>query len=93
MLAPSITRPLHATAQAYDRGYTFDLDSGPAGIKLYWDNRLELNSGLKAIVEMTRPSISPELYAKSLNCQPTSCNMERSCSMLRTLLHFSPDIV
>jgi len=32
-----------------------------------FDNRFELNSDLKAIVEMTRPNISPELYAKSLN--------------------------
>jgi len=26
-----------------------------------FDNRVELNSDLKAIVEMTRPNISPEL--------------------------------
>jgi len=51
---------------------------------------MELNSGLKAIVEMTRSNISPQLHAKLLNCQTTSCT---SFSMLRKLLvkyrHFS----
>jgi len=62
-----------------------------------FDNRFELNSDLNAIVEMTRPNISPELYAKLLNCQATSCTVERSFSKLRKLLandrHFSPDNV
>jgi len=44
---------------------------------------------------MTRPNISPELYAKLLNCQASSCTVERSFNMLRKLLacdwHFSPD--
>jgi len=35
---------------------------------------------------MTRPNISPELYAKFLNCQATSCSVEWSFSMLRKLL-------
>ena len=72
----------------------FDFGTDPAGIKLYLDQRLELNSDLKAIVEMTRSNISPELYAKLLNCQATSCSVERSFSMLGKLLakdrHFSP---
>jgi len=59
-----------------------------------FDDRFELNSDLKAIEEMTRPNISPELYAKLLNCQATSCSLERSFSMLRKLWakdrHFSP---
>jgi len=46
---------------------------------------------------MTRPNICPELYAKLLNCQGTSCSVERSFSMLRKLLakycHFSPNTV
>ena len=46
---------------------------------------------------MTRPNISPELHAKLLNCQATSCNVERRFSMLGKLLakdrHFSPDNV
>jgi len=37
------------------------------------DHRFELNSDLKAIVGMTWPNISPELYAELLNCQATSC--------------------
>jgi len=83
----------YTVAQAYERGYTFDFSSDPAGIQLYLDHRFELNCDLRAIVEMTRPNISPELYAKLLNCQATSCTVERSFSMLNKLLakdrHFS----
>ena len=57
---------------------------------VFFDNRIKLNSDLKAIVEMTRSNISPQLHAKLLNCQATSCT---SFSMLRKLLvkdrHFS----
>jgi len=46
---------------------------------------------------MTRPNISPELYAKLLNSQATSCTVERSFSILRKLLandrYFSADNV
>jgi len=56
-----------------------------------------MNSDQQAIGEMTRPNISPELHAKLLNCQATSCTMERSFGMLRKLLakvcHFCPDNV
>jgi len=59
--------------------------------------RFELYSDQKAIVELTRPNISPELYAKLLNYQATSCTVERSLNMLRKLLakdpHFSPENV
>ena len=65
--------------------------------KLYLDQRFELNSDLKAIVEMTRPNISPELCRKLLNCQATSCTVKRSFSMLRKLLakdrHLSSDVL
>ena len=85
--------PKYTVAQAYERGYTFDFGSDPAGIQLHLDHRFELNCDLRAIVEMTRPNISPELYAKLLNCQATSCTVERSFSMLNKLLakdrHFS----
>jgi len=54
-----------------------------------FDNRFELNDDLKAIVEMTRPNISPKLYVKLINC--------RSFNMLRKLQvkdrNYSPDIV
>ena len=46
---------------------------------------------------MTRQNISPELHAKLLNCQATSCSVERCFSMLRKLLakkrYFWPDNV
>jgi len=64
---------------------------------LHLDHRFEFNSDLKAVVKMIRPNISPELYAKLLNCQATSYTVERSFSMLGNLLakdrHFSPKIV
>jgi len=41
-----------------------------------FDNRFELNSDLKAIVEMTRSNICPQLHAKLFNCQETSCTVE-----------------
>jgi len=62
-----------------------------------FDNRFGLNSDPRATVEMTRPNISPELQAQLLNCQATSCSVERCFSMLCKLLandcHFSPDIM
>ena len=54
----------YTVAQAYERGYTFEFGSNPAGIKLYLAHRFKLNNDLKAIVEMTQSNISPELYAK-----------------------------
>ena len=40
-----------------------------------FDNQIELNSDLKAIAEMTRSNINPQLHAKLLHCQPTSCTV------------------
>jgi len=84
----------YAIAQAYERGYTSAFGSDPAGINLYLYHRFELNSDLKIFVKMIRPNISPELYAKLLNCQATSYIVERSFSMFGNLLakdrHFSP---
>ena len=86
-----------SVVQAYERVYTFGFDSDPTRIKLYLDHRIELNSDLKTIVEMTGPNISPEIDAKLSNCQATSCNVERSFSTPRKPLakdrHFSPDNV
>ena len=86
--------PKYTIAQAYERGYTFEFGSNPAGIKLYLDHRFEFNSNLNTIVEMAWPNIIPELYAKLLNCQATSCTVEISFTMLGKLLsksrHLSP---
>ena len=84
----------YPVAQAYEKAFTSEFGSDPVGIKLYFGRRFEINSDLKAIAEMTRPNISPELHAKLLNCQASSSSVERSFSMLRKLLskdhHFSP---
>ena len=73
------------------KGYTFEFGSDPARIKLYLAHRLELNSDLKAI------DPAKQLYPKLLNCQATSCTVERSSSMLDKLLakdcHFSANNV
>jgi len=63
-----------------------------------FDNRFELNNDLKAIVKLpVQTNISPEFQAKLLNCQATSCSVERSFRMLPKLLakdqYFSPDNV
>ena len=64
---------------------------------MYLVHLFKLNNDPKAIVENTRPNISPELYAKFLNCQATSCTVKRSFSMLGKLLakdrHFSQNNV
>ena len=78
--------PKYMVAQVYKRGYTFEFGSDTVGIKLYLGHQLELNSDQKAILEMTWPNISPELYAKLLNSQATSCTVEQSFSMLSKLL-------
>jgi len=74
---------------------TYEFGSDPAGIKLHIDHRFEHNGDLKATVEMTRPNINPGLRAKLLNCQATSCTVERRFSMLGKILakdrHFSPE--
>jgi len=82
--------PKYTIAQGYERGYTFEFGSDPAGINLYLDHGFELNSELKALVKMIRPNISPELYAKLLNCQATSYTVERSFSMLGKRPPFLP---
>ena len=43
--------------------------SNPAGIKFHLDHRFEPNNYLEAIIEITRPNTSPELYLKLLNCE------------------------
>ena len=60
--------------------------SDPAGVQLYLNHQLELNSNLKAIVNMSSTNVVPALYAKLLQCQATSCSVERSFSMLGKLL-------
>jgi len=40
-----------------------------------FDNRIERNIDLKAIVETSRSNISPQPHAKLLNCQATSCTL------------------
>ena len=41
----------------------------------------------KTIVEMSRPDISPALYAKLLAYHPTSASVEWSFSMLKSMIH------
>jgi len=53
---------------------------------VFFDNRIELNSDLKAIVEMTLSNISPQLHAKLFNCQETLCTVELAkCTVEWTL--------
>ena len=76
----------YTVSQAYEKRYKLDFGSDPVGVQLYLNHRLELNSDLKAIVNMSNTNVSPALYAKLLQCQATSCSVERSFSMLGKLL-------
>jgi len=68
----------------------------PCGIREYLNQRL-LSGELMSIVNLTRPDVSPSLYAQLLQCQPTSASVERSFSMLNKLLakdrNFKPENV
>jgi len=57
-----------------------------------FDDRSELISDPKTIVEMIRLNSSPELHTKLLNCQATSCSVERSFGMLRKLIAISDQV-
>ena len=72
----------------------YDLKNRNTLCKLYVDYQCELNTDLKAIVEISRSNIDPKLYAKLLNCQAISCTVEQSFNMLRKLLaKFFPQIM
>ena len=70
--------PRYTIGEAYVRGYTFKFGKDPAKINLHLRQRFELNIDLKMVAEMSSPIITPALYAKLLNCQATSCAVERS---------------
>ena len=57
----------YTVSQAYKKGYKLDFGSDPVGVQLYLNHRLELNSDLKAIVNMSNTNVIPALYAKLLH--------------------------
>lgn len=70
-----------AVKEIYDSNFGED----PVGIKEYILKRISKNDIID-IVDMKRENISPSLYAKLLNCQATSCDVERSFSLMENLL-------
>ena len=76
----------YTVSPAYEKGYKLDFGSDLVGVQLYLNHRIELNSDLKAILNMSNTNVSPALYAMLLQCQATSCSVERSFSMLGKLL-------
>ena len=74
-----------AIQKAYDDINSPDCGSDPLQLKKYIKKRLEKND-VEIIVELSRPDIPPVLYAKLLQCQPTSASVERSFSLLKSLL-------
>ena len=76
----------YTISDAYERAYKFDFSFDPAGIQKYLDRRLKENVDLVAIMEMSRPEISPALYSSLKRCQATSTSVERTFSMLGKLL-------
>ena len=68
----------YATAQVHVRDCALVFGKDRAGINLYLVHQFKLNSDLKAIVEMSRPNISLELFAKLVNYQTTLRTVEGS---------------
>lgn len=62
-----------------------NFDDDPCNIKEYINKRLAKND-ITVIVNHERNDISPADYALLENCQPTSCAVERSFSMLKHLM-------
>ena len=75
----------YTVQEAYDDINSLDLGSDPLQLRKYIKKRLEKND-VKTIVEQSRPDISPALYAKLLKCQPTSASVERSFSLLKSIV-------
>ena len=71
--------------KAYEDINSLGFGSDPLQLKKYIKKRLEKND-VKIIVELSRPDIPPALYAKLLQCQPTSATVERSFSFLKSFL-------
>ena len=75
-----------------------ELDFGPdpCGIKAYIDRRIT-NSDLPEILECKRENISPSEYFEIQNAQATSASVERTFSMLKSILrknrNFNPENV
>ena len=68
----------YAAAQVHVRDCALEFGKDRAGINLYLVHQFELNSDLKAIMEMTRPNISLELFAKLVNYPTTLRTVEGS---------------
>ena len=71
--------------KAYEDINSLGFESDPLQLKKYIKKRLEKND-VKIIVELSRPDIPPSLYAKLLQSQPTSASVERSLSLLKSIL-------
>ena len=71
--------------KAYEDINSLGFGSDSLQLKKYIKKRLEKND-VKIIVELSRPDIPPALYAKFLQCQPTSASVERSFSLLKSFL-------
>jgi hypothetical protein len=81
-------------AEAYKDLTAINCREDVCGVKGYLAKRLAKNE-IVDIVGLTRPNISPSLYAKLLCAQATSVSVERSFSMQKKLLakdrNFLPD--
>ena len=65
-----------------------DFKEDSASVMPYIAKRMNKNSDVSAIMELSRPAVSPavHVYAALQQCQPTSASVERSSSMLNKLL-------
>ena len=74
--------------KAYKDINSLGFGSDSLQLKKYIKKRLEKND-VKIIVELSRPDIPPALYAKLLQCQPTSASFSLLKSFLRPNRNFA----
>lgn len=75
----------YTVEQAIKDFEVLDFGEDICNIKAYVSDRLKKNDILK-ITQMENASLTPYQYSKLLKCQPTTCSVERSFSLLGKLL-------
>ena len=63
-----------------------DFKEDSVSVMSYIAKRMNKNSDVSAIMELSRPAVSLAVYAALQQCQPTGTSVERSFSMLNKLL-------
>lgn len=84
-LVPKIESQDFTIAQGFEMLSSMNFGKDPCQIQKYITRRLKSNE-ITSIIHMSRPEISPMLYALLKKCQPTTASVERSFSQLKHML-------